>query len=98
MPSTPAMMITILANDTSDLSFLSAKNLCLKSVMTHAEILFKLDEIVDWAAAKIAAINRPATPTGKLVTMKYGTTAEVLKPSGNVSTLEYKLYSTVPIQ
>src|SRR5699024_11816061 len=79
MPSTPAIMITSLANDTSDLSFLSAKNLCLKSVMTHAEILFKLDEIVDWAAAKIAAINKPATPTGKLVTMKYGTTAEEIE-------------------
>ena len=40
------------------------------STVTQAEIELRLEEIVDWAAAKIAAMSSPETPAGSAVTAK----------------------------
>src|SRR5690625_125882 len=81
MPSTPERMIAHLASFTSSSWFLPTKR-SLKSVTIHAEILLRLDDIVNCAAANMAAIRSPATPAGSVVTMKEGTIADVVTASG----------------
>ncbi|CNU76376.1 Uncharacterised protein [Salmonella enterica subsp. enterica serovar Bovismorbificans] len=46
-------------------------------------MLFKLLEMLDCAAAKIAAIINPAMPTGISVTTNKGKMPPVLNPAGN---------------
>ena len=58
VPSTPATIMITRANRTSCLaSLLSPKKRCLISTVIQAEIEFKLDAIVDWAAAKDSCDN-----------------------------------------
>ena len=84
-PKIPAMMMTKRAKLTSCRSLPFPKKRCLMSIEIQADIEFKLDEMVDCAAAKMAAISNPATNGGISVKMKYGTTDDVLKPFGKNS-------------
>lgn len=84
-PKIPAMIIMKRAKLTSCRSLPFPKKRCLMSIEIQADIEFKLDEMVDCAAAKMAAISNPATNGGISVKMKYGTTDDVLKPFGKTA-------------
>ncbi len=57
------------------------QNLAIDIGIKTAQMLFKLLEILDCAAAKIAAIINPAMPTGISVTTNKGKYRRVLNPA-----------------